>query len=72
MASSRSPSGRIIGIAIAALIFATLGWTAIQTIFAANTSGVDSTVVVIGTTLIGMIIGIAVMVMFLKEADIEL
>lgn len=70
--ASRSPSGKIIGIAIAALIFATLGWTALQTLFAANTTGVDATVIVIGTTLVGMIIGIAVMVMFLKEAGIDL
>ena len=69
---AKSPSGKIIGISIAALIFSTLGWTAIQQIFAANTSGVDTVVVTLGTTLVGMIIGIAVVVMFLREAGIEI
>ena len=72
MAKSSSPSGKIIGISIAALIFATLGWTAIQQLFAANTTGVDAVVITIGTTLVGMIIGIAILVMFLKEAGIDI
>jgi len=72
MARAKSPSGKIVGISVAAIIFATIGWTAIQQIFAANTTGVDAVVVTLGTTLVGIIIGIAVVVMFLKEAGIDI
>ena len=67
-----SPAGKIIGMAIGAIILGTVGWTGIQQIFAANTTGVDSTVVTLGTTVVGIVIAIGFLILFLSEAGLEI
>ncbi|RLG25510.1 hypothetical protein DRN85_05675 [Methanosarcinales archaeon] len=65
-----SVTNKIVGISIGAIMLATLGWTAFQQIFAANTTDVDPTVVILGTTTLSIIIAIAYMKLFLDEAGL--
>ncbi len=66
-----SPAGKIIGMSVGAIILATVGWTGLQQIFSANTTGVDSTVVTLGTTVVGIVIAIGFMILFLREAGLK-
>lgn len=70
--SDQSPAGKIIGMSIASILLGTVGWTGIQQIFAANTTGVDDTVVLLGTTVVGIVIAIAFMILFLKQAGLKI
>jgi len=72
MAKGGSASGKIVGISVAALIFASLGWTAISTLAEVNVTGVDPMVVDIGIGLVSLILGIAVVILFLKEVGVNL
>ena len=58
----------VIGIAIEAIFFATLGITSINLIAAGNWTGVDATTKLVGTTVASIIIMIAVVLLFLKRA----
>lgn len=69
---AESPAGKIIGMAVGAIILGTVGWTGLQQIFAANTTGVDATVITLGTTVVGIVIAIGFMILFLKEAGLKI
>lgn len=66
-----NPASKIVGMAVGSIMLGTVGWTGLQQIFAANTTGVDSTVVTLGTTVIGIVIAIGFMILFLKEAGLK-
>ena len=63
--------GKIIGMAIGAILLGTVGMTGLQQLFAANTSGIDATVVTLVTTVVGIVIAIGFMVLFLKQAGLK-
>ena len=67
-----SPAGKIIGMAIGAIMLATIGMTALQQLFAANVSGIDATVVQLVQTVVGIVIAIGFMVLFLKQGGIKI
>ena len=71
MASS-NPTGAIVGLSIGAIMVATLGMTAFQQLFAANTTGVDATVVLLAQTVVGIVIGVAFIILFLRHAGIKI
>ena len=63
--------GKIIGMAIGAILLGTVGMTGLQQLFLANTSGIDTTVVTLVTTVVGIVIAIGFMVLFLKQAGLK-
>ena len=67
-----SAAGIVVGISIAAYIFAYVAWPALNAIFAANTTGVDSGVKTLGTTVVGIAIALAAVIVFLKSTGIEI
>ena len=67
-----SPAGAVVGISVAAYIFAYVGWPAINAIFAANTTGVDTGVKTLGTTVVGIAISLAAVLIFLKTTGLEI
>ena len=69
---AKSPSGAIVGMAIGLIILATIGITAMQILFAANTSGIDASVVTLITTVVGIVFAVGIVVLFLKYAGIQL
>ena len=70
--SAQSPAGAIVAMSVAALLFASLGWSAITTLAEANTTGVDPMVVDIGIGLVSLVMGISVMLMFLKYSGMKI
>lgn len=67
-----NPGSKIVRMSIGAIILGTVGWTGIQQIFAANTTNVPDVVVTIGTTVVGIVIGIGFMLLFLREAGMKM
>ena len=68
---SQGVAGKIVGMAIGAIMLSTVGMTAIQQLFAANTTGIDATVVTLVQTVVAIVIGIGFMVLFLKQGGIK-
>ena len=58
----------VIGIAVEAILFATLGVTAINLIANGNYTGVDATTKLIAQTVSSIIVVVAVILLFLKRA----
>ena len=71
-AKAKSPAGSIVGMSIALIILSTIGITAMQLLFNATTTGIDASVVTLITTVVGIVFAVAVVVLFLKYAGIEM
>lgn len=72
MAKAKSPAGSIVGMSIALIILSTIGITAMQLLFNATMTGIDASVVTLITTVVGIVFAVAVVVVFLKYAGIEM